>query len=103
MGYEKHRWLEGEVVHASGMNHLETQFDEAAALIAGMGASDAHHIFEQSLPAEVWTIAHPLSKRPSVTVVDSAGTVVFGEVEYLDESTVRITFRGGFSGKAYLN
>lgn len=44
-----------------------------------------------------------LGKRPAVTVVDSAGTVVIGEVDYLDDNTVRLTFCAAFSGTAYFN
>lgn len=36
-------------------------------------------------------------------VVDSAGTVVIGEVDYLDDNTVRLTFCAAFSGTAYFN
>ena len=35
--------------------------------------------------------------------VDSAGTVVIGEVDYLDDNTVRLTFCAAFSGTAYFN
>lgn len=33
----------------------------------------------------------------------SAGTVVIGEVDYLDDNTVRLTFCAAFSGTAYFN
>ena len=58
---------------------------------------------EQAQAAKVWTITHGLGKRPSVTVVDSAGTAVIGEIEYLDDNTVRLTFCSAFSGTAYCN
>ena len=58
---------------------------------------------EQAQAAKVWTITHGLGKRPSVTVVDSAGTAVIGEIEYLDDNTVRLTFCAAFSGTAYCN
>lgn len=51
----------------------------------------------------MWTVAHNLGKRPAVTVVDSAGTVAIGEVDYLDDNTVRLTFCAAFSGTAYFN
>lgn len=57
----------------------------------------------QPTPAAVWTITHNLNKWPSVTVVDSAESVVVGEVEYLDDNTLAITFQSAFSGRAYLN
>lgn len=44
---------------------------------------DRHHTHKQAQAAKVWTVAHNLGKRPAVTVVDSAGTVVIGEVDYI--------------------
>lgn len=51
----------------------------------------------------MWKVVHNLGKRPAVTVVDSAGTAVIGEVDYLDDNTVRLTFCAAFSGAAYFN
>lgn len=65
--------------------------------------SDQHYTHKQAQAAKVWTITHGLGKRPSVTVVDSAGTAVIGEIEYLDDNTVRLTFCAAFSGTAYCN
>ena len=64
---------------------------------------DRHHTHKQAQAAKVWTVAHNLGKRPAVTVVDSAGTVVIGEVDYLDDNTVRLTFCAAFSGTEYFN
>ena len=50
-----------------------------------------------------WIIKHDLNKYPSVTVVDSAGTTVFGDVTYVSTNKLIIYFNGEFSGKAYLN
>lgn len=72
--------------------------------------SDGAHVhpaetfpFTQSTPSAVWVIDHPLNKVPSVTVIDSAGSLVEGEVRYSGLSQVTVTFSGGFSGKAFLN
>ena len=51
----------------------------------------------------VWTIVHNLDKRPSATVVDTAGTVVSGEISYVSNNEIEINFNNAFSGKAYLN
>lgn len=64
---------------------------------------DAYYVHEQAVPADEWIIAHPLNKHPSVTIVDSAGTEVHSQVEYIDDSHIRLSFSGGFSGRAYLN
>lgn len=58
---------------------------------------------EQIEPSDTWVITHNLGRYPSVTVVDSAGTVVVGEVTYDSENQVTITFVGAFSGYALLN
>jgi hypothetical protein len=38
-----------------------------------------------------------------VTVVDSAETVVYGEIQYINKNNLRIIFSAEFAGKAYLN
>ena len=67
------------------------------------GGGDKTYVHIQSSAASVWQISHGLNKYPSVTVVDSAGSVVVGEVVYNNTNKVTITFIGSFSGKAYLN
>ncbi len=67
------------------------------------GLADAHYVHEQMVPSSVWTIQHNLGKKPSVVVVDSANSVVYGEIEYVDLNTIRLIFSGAFSGKAILN
>lgn len=69
----------------------------------GSGGSDITYIHTQLTASSEWTIQHNLGKFPSVTVVDSAGSVVLGETEYLDRNTVRLTFSSAFAGHAYLN
>ena len=64
---------------------------------------DRTYIYEHPAVSDTWTITHNLDKYPSVTVVDSAGTVVIGDVQYTDENTLVVTFAAAFSGTAYLN
>jgi hypothetical protein len=56
----------------------------------------------QPVPSDTWVIEHPLEYKPSVTIVDSAGSVVYGDVSY-SEQTVTVRFSAGFSGTAYLS
>lgn len=65
--------------------------------------SDKYFRYTQHLPAISWTIEHHLNKRPSVTVTDTAGTVVVGSVEYIDNFKLIVTFSAAFSGYAELN
>lgn len=60
-------------------------------------------VYNQTTPSDTWEIKHSLNKFPSVTIVDSAGSAVVGEYEFIDENTVICTFSGAFSGVCYLN
>lgn len=62
----------------------------------------ARHVHVQQTPSSTWTINHTLGGFPSVTVVDSANTVVYGMVTYVSKSQVVLTFSAPFSGSAYL-
>ncbi len=64
---------------------------------------DKTFVYNQVISSDVWEITHNLNKYPAVTVVDSGGTVVIGEIVYIDKNNIRITFTSAFSGKAYLN
>ena len=64
---------------------------------------DKFYIHRQDVSSDMWVIEHNLNKRPSVTVVDSGESVVIGDVEYIDDNKIQITFTGAFAGKAYLN
>jgi hypothetical protein len=57
----------------------------------------------QAVAAAIWTINHNLARYPSVTVVDSAGTTVWGRVDYLSANALTVTFSASFTGKAHLN
>lgn len=60
-------------------------------------------IHDQIASSEEWAVEHTLEKFPSVSVVDSGGNLVIGDVEYISKSRLKILFNYEFSGKAYLN
>lgn len=64
---------------------------------------DKNYTYEQGTPSELWTIIHPLKKKVSVTITDSAGTVVIGKVTLNDGDKVIVEFGAPFSGYAELN
>jgi len=68
-----------------------------------LNAQDKTLIYTQSIPATTWTIDHGLKKFPSVTVVDSANSVVQGTVSYNSATQITLTFSAAFSGQAFLN
>lgn len=57
----------------------------------------------QNSPSNTWVVNHNLNKRPSVTVIDSAGTEVEGAVTINSLNQLTIVFCSAFSGKALLN
>jgi hypothetical protein len=65
--------------------------------------SDKNFVFSQNTPSTLWTVTHNLGKYPSVSVIDSAGTLCFGEVKYISLNQLTISFGWAFSGKVSLN
>lgn len=59
--------------------------------------------YNQSAPSAEWSITHNLDRYPAVSIVDSGGNVVIGEVRYASSTLVVVTFASAFAGKAYLN
>ena len=58
--------------------------------------------FTQGTASATWVIDHALGGKPQVTIVDSAETLVFGEVQYISNTRITVLFSAAFSGKAYL-
>mgnify|MGYP000123463244 CR=1 FL=1 len=69
----------------------------------GDNAGDKTFVYDQAVPATTWTVQHGLNKFPSITVVDSAKTVVIGDYIYVDNNNVILEFSAPFAGKAYFN
>lgn len=64
---------------------------------------DLAYAHNQGTSSATWTINHNLDFYPNVTVVDSAGTIVEGEISYTSRNQIVLTFSAAFSGKAYLS
>ena len=60
-------------------------------------------IFNQAVASATWTVNHNLSKFPSVTMVLNTGQKGYGDVIYIDDNNLTITFASAESGKAYMN
>ena len=75
------------------------EWPETPAYIIGLTRRKVH---TQASVSSTWVITHDLGGRPSVTVVDSAGTVVVGDVSYNSDTQVTVSFTAPFSGYAYL-
>ena len=80
-------------------------YDFAVFQLSSQGSST--FVFDQVVPKMVWgtngIVTHNLGKFPSITVIDTGGTVVNGEYTYIDTNNITLNFSAPFAGKAYLN
>jgi hypothetical protein len=61
------------------------------------------YIHNQISSASTWSIQHNLGRYPSVSIVDSGGSIVLGAVKYISENEIQISFSAAFAGRAFLN
>lgn len=64
---------------------------------------DKNYKHTQIQASKIWNINHNLKKIPSVTIIDSGGNEVIGDIKHLSENELTITFSYEFSGSAILN
>ena len=62
-----------------------------------------NYTHNQSTASATWTITHNLGFRPAVSVVDSGGNHVVGDVNYVSVNVLTISFSAPFGGSAYLS
>lgn len=72
-------------------------------VLAQSSTGDAHYIYTQNIADTVWNIPHILGKIPSVSVVDTGGSEIIGDIAHTDNNNCVLTFSNPFTGKAYLN
>ena len=65
--------------------------------------TDKNYVFSQAVASVAWTVQHNLNKFPSCTMVLSTGQQGFGDVTFIDQNNLTITFASAESGKAYIN
>jgi hypothetical protein len=93
------------VTEVAGSSTVVTEKGNSVTVTGVIGgvSLDANYVYVQTSPSATWVINHNLNKYCSVTVVDSADNVVFGEVLYNSLNQVTLTFSGAFSGEAFFN
>ena len=88
-----------EIAKEHGYTGTEAEWLES---LKGTGG-DKHYVHKQETSSDTWEVTHGLGKEPAVTAVDSAGTEVIGEVEYVSLNKCILRFQAPFSGKAIFN
>lgn len=109
---------ESDIINAridSEVETLNTEINKKVETITGSALIDVQRtenavtitsktfIHEQGIASAEWVINHNLDKYPSVSLVDSAGTIFIGEVQYNDLNTCTVLINGATKGQAYLN
>ena len=69
----------------------------------GSPTAGQSYTHQQFFATDTWNITHPLLFIPNVSIVDSAGTSVLGNIQVLSPSQIRLRFSAPFSGSAFLS
>jgi len=100
-GYELYELHDVKIT--SPQDNQVLAYDSATGLWVNQAQTPETFVFVQGSPSSVWSINHTLNKYPSISIVDSANNEVDGDVNYVDQNNVTLTFASAFSGKAFLN
>ena len=109
--------FEGNVAGSVKLNESTPGAKDAALVVQGdanihgtltlngvpVAGADKTFVFTQLSALSLWTINHNLGKKPSVSVVTSAGDSVIGDVHYIDDDNLTVSFVAAFGGQAFLN
>jgi len=82
---------------------INQEYYNFATFTTSSGVGDKNFVFTQAAAANPWTVQHDLNKFPSCTMVLNSGQQGYGDVTFIDENNLTITFAGATSGKAYIN
>jgi hypothetical protein len=115
--YKNIKWTqiiedESEIVHTSALYILPIDPETVRLIyvddvgvkreLSALGA-DANYVHTQTVPLKIWVINHPLHKKVSVEIQDTAGTQMIGKIVKNDGVQVILEFNFPFSGIAILN
>jgi hypothetical protein len=89
-------------IGGNGSLDLNKYYDFATFTISS-GVGDKNFVFNQAVASATWTVQHNLNKFPSCTMVLGTGQQGYGDVTFIDENNLTITFASAESGKAYIN
>ena len=67
------------------------------------GGADASYIHNQDTANTIWDITHPLGKKPSVTCFNQIDIQMEGQIQYITNNRLIVSFNNSCAGKAYLN
>ena len=83
-----------------GRSSIEVQQGGAQG-VPGSAANSYTHT--QTIAATVWTVAHNLNRKPSITVVNNLDQRIEPDVGYVDANVVQVTHGTEITGKVFCN
>jgi hypothetical protein len=69
----------------------------------GIPGPSLAYVHTQNTPASAWTINHNLGIFPQVSIIEIGGANVEGEVIYLNNNSLTVSFTVAISGTAYIS
>jgi len=95
------------VVQGTTVEVIETPSEDTivqVATVGPQGAAGGAIGFEQAFTSQSSvTVNHNLGRKPSVTVIDSAGDECIGDVDHLSNNSLVVTFSAAFTGTVLCN
>jgi len=82
---------------------VATNAETGAIELIAKGSLDKTFRFSQSMPDSTWQVNHNLEKYPAVSITDTSGNEVEGEVRHIDQNNLVLNFSAAFAGYADLN
>jgi hypothetical protein len=94
-------WVSPAGIGSSGLNTTDDLTEGTQHLYFTPARVSYQHT--QGVSSASWIINHNLHFYPNVTVQDSAGNIVEGEISYTNSDSLTVSFQTAFSGEAYLS
>lgn len=89
----------GDVLTKSSSTDYDTEWSTIEQISQDVFAEERYtHI--QPVSASTWTVTHGLNRYPIVSVTDSSGSTVYGDVVHLSANQTQLIFEVPFSGTA---
>ena len=94
-------WVDPTTVGGAGLTSTDELTEGTTNKYFTVSRVSYEHM--QGSASNSWTITHNLGFKPNVTVIDSAGNIVEGEVTYTNTNSLTVSFQSAFSGNAYIS
>jgi hypothetical protein len=103
--YATKEYVDSRIVGAVGITFTPTSEITSTTVQGAIEEvrAKSKYVHTQASAATTWSITHNLKFYPNVSIVDSALSHVIGEVTYINENSLTVSFTSAFSGKAFLS